>query len=430
MEMTPVGNNQFDGEYDEFNQQGIYQVVVYARDRLGNTAVPKLTTITVQNSYIDRAVVVAGGSSGQPSWQVVSQHVKLVYDTLSFQGFTDDLIYLLAPASVEKIPKTTLTNTLDNVSYAISRWPGETTRDLIVYFTGPGGQKNFKLNTDQEFTSVQLNTWLKTIETKISGRVIIVYDADYSGGFIADLIPSQGKERIVITSTKDSEKAGFYSENRISFSGFFWRQVMNGMNIRNSFNYARAAIRYCNGQLPQLDDNANGKGNEKQDGRLARRTTIGTGIMLAGDDPIIGSISGDQLLQNGTSVNIEVKDITSTGEVNKVWAVISPPSTGGGDLKASEISLLNVNNDGTYSGVWDQFSDFGTYKIAAFAVGKNGSVSLPAVMKVTQSGGFENIIQVLRVLSMQQGIGPDASGDKLVDLIDVQLLLQHSTGAR
>ena len=98
-----------------------------------------------------------------------------------------------------------------------------------------------------------------------------------------------GKERIFIGSTNASQAVNFLLDGEVSFSRFFWRQVLNGGDVGDAFAYATLAMSFvAGGQTGTLDDNANGVVNEKSDGAIARRHRIGTGIILAGDDPLIG----------------------------------------------------------------------------------------------------------------------------------------------
>ena len=77
--------------------------------------------------------------------------------------------------------------------------------------------------------------------------------------------------------------------------------MLNGANIRDAFVHATKSVGYAlQGQNPTLDDSGNGLGNEQGvDGRVARDYTIGFGIILAGDVPLIGSVSPEQVEGQG-----------------------------------------------------------------------------------------------------------------------------------
>ena len=40
-----VGNDRYEGTFSGFNIAGTYQIAIYAMDRIGNTAIPQLTTV-------------------------------------------------------------------------------------------------------------------------------------------------------------------------------------------------------------------------------------------------------------------------------------------------------------------------------------------------------------------------------------------------
>ncbi|MBI4556497.1 MAG: hypothetical protein HY706_02850 [Candidatus Hydrogenedentes bacterium] len=50
----------WENSYDGFTTPGTYQIAVYAKDRIGNTSLPKLTTVSVINPLRRKAVLVAG----------------------------------------------------------------------------------------------------------------------------------------------------------------------------------------------------------------------------------------------------------------------------------------------------------------------------------------------------------------------------------
>ena len=103
--------------------------------------------------------------------------------------------------------------------------------------------------------------------------------------------------------------------------------------------------------------------------------------MLAADDPIIGSVSPAQTVAGGTSATLWAKDVTYTGTVDKVWAVITPPDYAGGSpanpiTDLPTINLISVGNN-RYEGSYANFTSDGIYTIAIFAMDTRGTLSLP-----------------------------------------------------
>jgi len=83
-DLMPAGGGRYENTYDEFNTAGTYRIAVYARDRIGNTSVPKLTTVSVDNPLRRRTVIVIGGSRSDPVWPALEKNAKAAYNALTF----------------------------------------------------------------------------------------------------------------------------------------------------------------------------------------------------------------------------------------------------------------------------------------------------------------------------------------------------------
>jgi len=341
IDLMPVSSSRFEAAYDGFSIEGTYQIAVYARDRIGNTAIPILTTVSVNNPLRRKAIIVAGGPSSDALWSSVQTNAGLVYETLIFQGYSDDDIYFFSPVTfsvgVDGLA------TLSNLNFAIVTWAATNTRDVVLYLVGRGGAQTFQLNATESLTPADLDTWLDSLQNSLPGNVTIVYDAAHSGSFLNFLAPPLTKERIVISSADNNQSASFISDGDISFSTFFWQQVFNGANVRDAFVHGVNAIDYAaGGQTPLLDDSGNGIGNELGiDGRKARDHTIGVGIMLAGDAPMIGSVSPAQTIGGPVSALLWADDVTTTAAIERVWAVITPPGYDANQSDGSNLARVN-----------------------------------------------------------------------------------------
>jgi sugar lactone lactonase YvrE len=390
IDLMPVGGDQYQATYENFNTEGTYQIAIYARDRIGNTCVPQLTTVTGNDPLTRKAILVAGGSQSDELWPAIEKTATLVYESLTFQGYTDEDIYFMSPvtfsAGVDALA------TLSNLSYAINTWAQTSTQDVVLYLLGNGDHETFEISQTETLAATTLDSWLDNLQSNISGKVTVIYDGCRAGSFLPSLTPPVEKERILLASTGANQPAYFLLAGDISFSKFFWTKVLNGANVRESFLHAKNAIAYaCPNQTPNLDDNGNGIGNEKLDGQLARNYTIGVGIILAGDDPVIGSISPEQTLHGQTSATIWVEGVTTTGSIDKVWAVITPPGYGTGSpsdpvTDSPTVTLAPVGN-GRYEGTYSSFTTFGTYDMAVYAMDTDGNISLPKETRVSQAVG-------------------------------------------
>ena len=230
-----------------------------------------------------------------------------------------------------------------------------------------GNHKSFRINQTENIAAEDLDSLLDTLQVSLPGKVTVIYDACRSGSFLSSLTPPAGKERILISSTSTDQPSHFISDGRISFSGFLWSRILNGADLYRAFVYAKNAMWYLSQgkQTAHLDDNSNGLGNEKSDGNVARYYTLGTGIMLAGDDPLIGSISPEQILSGESSAAIWAQDVTTTGSIERVWAVITPPGAtqASPNLPVTDlptVELLFNAGSRRWEGTYDGFATYGS----------------------------------------------------------------------
>jgi hypothetical protein len=132
--------------------------------------------------------------------------------------------------------------------------------------------------------------------------------------------------------------------------------------------------------------------------------------MFAGDDPVIGSVSPNQTLHGETSAIIWAEDVTTTGTIDMVWAVITPPgldpsqaSSPGTDLPLTELHPISeVRYEATYTG----FSAPGTYEVGIYgrdAPEEDGieNISLPYHTRVYQEGACSFLVDPSSVRSFE-----------------------------
>ncbi len=284
IDLMPIGNNRYEAVYEGFNIKGTYKVAVYARDRLGNTSLPKLSTVSVDKTLRRRAVIVAGNYSTDLG-PAIKNAANLACRTLISQWYADDEIFIYSsePSSKE----------IGTLKDLIENRASQDTLDIVIYLVGRGERGIFHISDTEKLLIDDLKTWLDTLQNKINGKVTVICDADYSGSFIEMLKPPEGKQRILISSTSPNQQALFSSQGHISFSSFFWKEILKGMNVRTAFLSAKNSIGLYSHVLPQLDDNGNGEGNESSDGQLAKDFTIGPGIKFEDNETVYQSTGPD-----------------------------------------------------------------------------------------------------------------------------------------
>ncbi|KPA14106.1 cell surface protein [Candidatus Magnetomorum sp. HK-1] len=386
IELNLNSPGRYEAIYTNFNSEGVYQIAIYAMDRAGNTSIPKITTVSVQQPLSNKAILISGAANSHSSRQAIDRNVKLAYDSLIFQGFSDADIFYLSPT--EDASQKDLSPTKENIENIIAEM-GIKAKDIIIYMAGSGENEMFQINDQEYLSASELDMWLDTETQGIQGNIIFIYDADCAGSFISSLAEISSPRRILIASTGKSGTANNGADGALSFSSFFWQRIFSGSLTGNAFVQSVNAITCAfPGQLPMIDDNGNGIPNEPGlEGRLAEKHRIGFGIIMADDIPIIGKVSPAKTLTDTQQYEIYVENVSSTREISKVWAVISPPVLSYQRLTNQTPPSMIVElslNENRYSYVWDQFSNYGEYQIAFFAEDVLNNISLPVKIEIFQ----------------------------------------------
>jgi sugar lactone lactonase YvrE len=392
LDLLSVGNDRYENTYDGFHTNGTYRIAIYAMDRIGYISAPTFTTVEVANPPRRKAVIVAGGPGYHEFWPAAENIGVSAYEALKSQGYEDDDIYFMSPvtfsAGVDGLPS------LSNLEYAVGGWTERNGWDLVIYMMGKDQAGDFQISETESLSPAAFDQWLDKLQETLPGSVTVVYDACRSGVFLSSLTAPEGKERFLISGASGEQCASFSEDGAVSFSAFFWERISEGMNIRDAFVWSQQAVKYlgrCSGedQIPALDDNGNGIFNEKSDGRLAKDHTIGSGVVLEMNIPVIGSVSPYQILNGETSAAISAENVTATGTIDKVLAVIVPP--GGmpsGTTELPTIELLPAG-DGRYEGIYQDFTRKGIYRISVYATETDGDISQPKVTEIEQTVGTE-----------------------------------------
>ncbi|MFK7956326.1 MAG: FG-GAP-like repeat-containing protein [Lysobacterales bacterium] len=397
VDLNRVGDSDtFEATSDSFIAEGSYQVTVYAEDAIGNRAVPQVTSVTVNNPLRRRAIIVTGGST---QLQQRSRNAGRAFAALAEQGYgaaeescsgsislcdnaCDNICYLSndGVAGVDTSP------TIDNLSDAITNWGTDDTQDLTLYLVAPRTANGFELSDTEVLTAPALKSLLDTAQQTNDGRVTVVIEGDNARPFMQELTAVAGQSRILIASTDTDEQATFLRAGQVTFSKFFWNQVLNGASVGQAFRFARSAIRFRQGsQQPQLDDSGNGVPNEFADGLVARNYAIGSGVLLAGDDPIIASLSvSDELTGDFEAITAEV---TSTGTVNEVVAVVTRPN---GQVISQ--SLTPVPGGAFSSPSYGLCGSAGEYQVAVYASDTEDNTSLPETTVVNRASDCDEFL--------------------------------------
>jgi len=365
-------------------------------------AVTFLSAADYQKQLKKKAVIAAGGSLDPSDRLTASTRTcaNFAYLSLLTQGYARENIQLLAPYAGMDVDGDGNLNDVDDectsatISHAVSEWALDA-NELMVYLVDHGGNGTFQANSGDILQAKDLDSWLDTAQSSITGKTVLIYDACYSGSFLPFMNPPAGKERIVITSSADDERAWFMNDGVLSFSYQFWAAVFGNATLYES--YVTAGAMMGNDQSPVLD--ADGDGLQTQaDVNLIRDFLIGRGRIISADQPYIGTVIDAQTLNGETSAEIWTEDIAAPNGIKKVWAVIVPPGynsqSGTPVTDLDTIDLTNIGDNQRYTGTYDNFILQGQYTINIHCQDQKGYFSLPMVTTLTQNNGIQGAISV------------------------------------
>ncbi|GMW03063.1 MAG: hypothetical protein AMXMBFR84_41990 [Candidatus Hydrogenedentota bacterium] len=376
VDLYPVNATRWEGTYDGFVIPGMYTVRFYSMDGNGSISPTSGTFINVIDPPRRRHVIVGGGPQSSSQWPSIEWAASWVRTSLLYQGHKDAEINFLSQTSVAGVDSTA---TLANLHNAISFWGASNTRDLTITLIGPATPNGFWVNGTELLTWSELDNKLDGIQGYMPGPITVICDTDASGAMIPQLDPPLGAQRILISSTDPGQSATFANEGVMSFTRFFWSSVALGGTAGQSFLKAQEAMAFAAGQDAQLDDDSTGAYDTKFDGKLALKYSLGTGIQLSGDEPLIGSVSPPQDIGTQTSASFWVEDVTTLLTLDSILAVISPPD-GGTPIEVP----MTAGAGGRYEATFNGFGQFGTYNISISALDARGVSSDPAETSVTR----------------------------------------------
>jgi sugar lactone lactonase YvrE len=391
-DLEPVDEDktEWSGTFDGFSSAGTYTVIVYASDELGYRGLPAVTTVSVESPKRRFAVLVEteleslDGSDVNGSLGPASR----ANQALLAQGYSNNDIIYLSPFSNPGVDgpatQTALQASLDPAAVAGSV-------DLTLVLVGEIDNSGSFPLSDGALASGDLASLLDDAQAEVSGIVSVVIEGNGAGRLIADLAGSPS--RILVAGAGVGQDAILAADGRVSFSQAFWSEVEFGATVLSANQSAKAFLQNSpSPQLPVLDDDGNGIGNQESDGDLSSRYRIGSGLLIAGDSPTFGDITAPSTLSGTTTGTITVQSMTSTNAISLVVAVITPPgyfnSADPAPTKPVVQALVRLAGP-RYRLVFEDFSIQGEYQVALYAIDDRGQVSPPAQISVVQSAGAE-----------------------------------------
>jgi hypothetical protein len=394
---TIVESTPNNGSYDWIIDAGTSVNCSLRVEPLNDSSKGTTQSLFTINSFSRKAIIVAGGGDyeGNSLWDATRLCASYAYSTLNVQGYASGNLYYLSSETNldldnDGVPEVSADATNANLEYAIKTWAADGD-NLVVYLVGHGGAGTFRIGENELLNASELDRWLDEVQTKLSGFVVVLYDACHSGSFVPALTPEGGKARVVITSAASDEVAVFQADGGLSFGYQFFSYLFGGGTFYKSFVHGKKSVEGTLGgkQTPQIEGNANGIGNEKGDQDIARGIKVGDENKTANDIPVIAVVSPAQTISGGEiTAAFYAEGVLDADGISEVFAVIRPPDTGTSDAPVTDLPTVTFTamGSGRYEGVYERFTQNGSYHVAIFARDSKGGLSLPAQTSVSKGG--------------------------------------------
>ena len=420
--------------------------------------------IVVKQHYGNLILVGGGGYLQTNTLKESTMYLTdLVYRRFKERLFAADDIYYLHPWPAHDLdgdgfPENIIRDTVPTVAKlgdAITKWAASQSTDgpLYVYLVDHGGLDYFVIYEDanhvqENLTATQLKGFIDAFQTATNRQVIVVIEACKSGSFVNDL-ETEGRNRIVLTSTNDQYQ--FLSgAGTDTFTQFFMDKLWEGDSLYTAFEKARQKLsnlgKPYNQQVPRLYEGVS---------LAANNVKIGGDFAVAGAIPSFIEQSPSMPITANSSQEFFARfDPAILGDIGRVWAVVVPPvytTPGSQILQFPKVDLTDSDRDGKYTGSYSAFTYNGEYRTTFYAETTNGNiiVSAPAVFTVTGGqnpgtpGDINDDTQVtladaILALQITAGITPDATisafadvnRDGKIGLVEAIYILQKVAGMR
>ncbi|MBN1670771.1 MAG: hypothetical protein JXR37_07055, partial [Kiritimatiellae bacterium] len=386
---------RYAGQYDGFTEEGTYKVVYYAMDQWASVSLPAQSYV-VQTAFDERVVLLNGGATNDAAWPAMNEMANRAYRTCLKRWLGPERVCYLSALGEQDVNGDG-TNDVDaapsaaNLNWAITQWAGGTAAGgpaskLTVFLIGETSGSALRLNASETLNATALDGWLDSFQSPRQAPVNVVLEFGKSGGFIPNLVPPAGCERINIAAAAANQAVVWQADGRLSFSGAFLSHVFNGRSIGEAFERARPCMRYASGRLrqaAQLDDDGDGVANEEpDDGLLAPLRYIGAAFVTGGDNPLIGTPMPDtEITDHTNAAALWAADVTDADGVSNVWCTVTAPDYDAEtDLPLTELdwNASAARHEGAYT----NFTLLGTYVVTFFAEDNLGEMSEPKQCEV------------------------------------------------
>ncbi|NIA14999.1 MAG: hypothetical protein GWP08_13075 [Nitrospiraceae bacterium] len=285
-----------------------------------------------------KAIIIVGGDPADSLYGTFNALGAFAYWVLLTEGLDPGSIRFFTARTSTDVdddgtPDVYAAPTLAGVHNSVTSWAPVPDR-LLVFMLDHGQRNRFRLNASEYLEASTYASWLDTLQAGGGPLVTTIIDTCEAGSFIDNLALSKdaqkaGIERITMTSSGVGATKGialFDRSQYLSFSLGFWQQVFNGSTYGQAFESAAIAINSINPlQVPQIDDDGDGKPNEANDGFLADTTRPGADFEFPGSGVFIGEVAPPQATATNSAI-IWLADVVTSFPVEAAGALVVPPN--------------------------------------------------------------------------------------------------------
>ena len=386
---------RYEGTFEGFAEEGIYQVSYFARDIWNSVSLPRASQ--VQRAALDeRLIFVAGGDTNAAAWPAELDIARLGLTVFRSRHFaeTNRMLFLCAATNVDLTLDGTndvgRAATIANLRDAITNWANPSQR-LTLYLSGMASNNALQLNAGEWLGGAQLASWLDLMQ--LTTRVVnVVMDFPGCGACVTNLAPPAGRERLVLASTMAGYDRLNRQQGQVSFSRYFLGEIFGGRTIGQAFATAKKAIRRVSGALrqrAQLEDSGNGVPNERNvDGAVAAGRYIGAAFLTGADAPNIGRVVPPAVLVATNEAVVWAADVTDAEGITQVWCVVTEPGYDGTNgLYATNLAYNAGSN--RYEGTLFNLTNAGTYGLTFYAMDGASNVSPAVQSELVRADAYE-----------------------------------------
>ncbi len=372
----------------------------------GGIGLNRITFPTDASSSFGRLILLAGGGSARSNtlWPTTKELALTTYRVFSNRGFANTSIYYISPEKsadfngdgiddrvVDCPPSNEDRNAaVADLRYAITDWAVKnytTGAPLYIYLIDHGWPDDgvhgpyFEVAPGQLLYAKDLNEMISMYEQTTGGKVIVVNESCYSGQFLPFL---KKPGRITVAATAD-KMANYDNWGTNSFTNLFLQKLFENDTLQQAYLKASSALAnraLTREQMPQMDDNGDGKSNTT-DGIDAASIKLGGDFVMAATWPQIVSIAKGTL--TGSSCSFTT---TTNIHMRKVWASVQPPNyvpDNGGSYQKIDLETFELTDPGatlSYTGTYQKFAIPGTYILTMYARDQFGNVAVSDPFRV------------------------------------------------